>query len=115
MKDYMMIFFGPDFATLGYSPEQMQENMEKWFAWMGQMQAAGIYKGGEALTPHIRHVTGNDRTVTDRAGSEVKELIGGYVIVSAKDMDEVVEIAQGFPDYDIGGTVEIREVMVFDQ
>jgi hypothetical protein len=60
-------------------------------------------------------VSGPKRTVTDRAGSEIKELIGGYYIVAAKDMDAVVEIAQDYPDYDLNGTVEIREVMVFDK
>ncbi|UWX56611.1 hypothetical protein NYZ99_13735 [Maribacter litopenaei] len=36
-------------------------------------------------------------------------------MVDAKNADEVVEIAQDFPDYDLGGTVEIREIMVFDK
>ena len=53
--------------------------------------------------------------VTDGPFAESKELVGGYFIVTAKDMDEVQEIAQDFPDYDLGSTVEIREIMVFDQ
>jgi hypothetical protein len=63
----------------------------------------------------VRRVSGPKRTVTDRAGSEIKELIGGYYVVAAKDMEAVVEIAQDYPDYDLNGTVEIREVMVFDK
>jgi hypothetical protein len=115
MKDYMMIFLGADYSSLGLSPEQMQERMGKWFAWGNKMSEAGILKGGEALTPDVRQISGPDRTVTDRAGSEIKELVGGYYIISAKDMDAVAEVAQDFPDYDLGGTVEIREVMVFDR
>lgn len=115
MKEYMMIFLGADYGTLGLSPEEMQTQMGKWFAWNQKMADAGILKGGEALTPAVRHISGKDRVVTDRVGSEINELIGGYYIVEAKDRDAVVEIAMDYPDFDLGGTVEIREVMVFDQ
>jgi len=56
-----------------------------------------------------------NRTVTDGPFMESKELIGGFYIVQAKTVEDVIEIAQDFPDYDLGGTVEIREVMVFDR
>jgi len=46
---------------------------------------------------------------------EGKELVGGYYIVSAENADAVVKIAEDYPDYDLGGIVEIREIMVFDQ
>jgi len=71
-------------------------------------------KKGHALeSTTVRHVSGPDRTVTDRAGSEIKELVGGYYIVKAADFDAAMKIAESYPDYDKGGTVEIREVMEF--
>jgi len=115
MKEFMLIFIGSEYATLGLSPEQMQERMGKWFAWTQKMQEADVMVNGNALDgTTVRHVSGADRTVTDRAGSEIKELVGGYYIVKASDFDEATKIAEDFPDYDLGGTVEIREVMVFD-
>ena len=45
MKEYMMIFLGADYSSLGLSPEQMQERMGKWFAWGNKMAEAGILKG----------------------------------------------------------------------
>ena len=74
-----------------------------------------MLRGGNALTPNIRRVVGENRTVTDLTSAEVKEIVGGYYLVEAKDFDAVQDIAQDFPDYDLGGTVEIREVMVFDR
>ncbi|MGB1031440.1 MAG: YciI family protein [Flavobacteriales bacterium] len=115
MKEYMMIFIGDSYEDLGLSPEEMQGKMGKWFEWSNVMQEAGVLRGGHALHSEVRHVSGSKRTITDKAGSEVKELIGGYYIVEAKNMDEVVTIAEGYPDYDLGGTVEIREIMVFDR
>lgn len=114
MKEFMMIFIGADYADLGLSPEELQSRMGKWFAWGNKMEEAGVLRGGNALNPDIRRIVGENRTVTDLTSAEAKEIVGGYYLVEAKDFDQVQEIAQDFPDYDLGGTVEIREVMVFD-
>ncbi|MGC6432328.1 MAG: YciI family protein [Jejuia sp.] len=115
MKQFMMIFIGADYTDLGLSPEDLQNRMGKWFAWNDKMTKAGIVSHGDALTPQIRRITGPSRTVTDLTSAEVKEIVGGYYIVKANSFDDVQDIAQDFPDYDLGGTVEIREIMVFDQ
>ena len=115
MKEFMMIFIGADYAALGLSPEELQGRMGKWFAWGEKMEKAGVLRGGNALEPDVRRISGQERTVNDMASAEVKELIGGYYLVAANNFDEVEKIAQDFPDFDLGGTVEIREIMVFDR
>jgi len=111
----MLIFIGLDYPDLGLSPDQMQERMGKWFAWSQKMEEDGVYVGGEALEyGKVRRISGVERTITDRAGSELKELVGGYYIVKATNFDDAAKIAEDFPDYDLGSTVEIREVMKFD-
>lgn len=115
MKKFMLIFLGTNYQSQGLSPEEMQSRMGKWFAWTQKMEEAGVMVEGNALdSGNVRHVTGPDRTVTDRAGSEIKELVGGYYVVKAADLDGAMKLAENYPDYDLGGTVEIREVMVFD-
>lgn len=114
MKEFMMIFIGADYAALGLSPEELQTRMGKWFAWGNKMDQAGVLRGGNALNPQIRRVVGENRTVTDLTSAEVKEIVGGYYLVETTDFDAVQKIAEDYPDYDLGGTVEIREVMVFD-
>ena len=115
MKEFMMIFVGADYADLGLSPEELQNRMGKWFAWGNKMEVSGVLRGGNALHPQMRRIVGENRTVTDLSSTEVKEIVGGYYIVEVKNFDAVQEIAQDFPDYDLGGTVEIREVMVFNR
>ncbi|MFK5973079.1 MAG: YciI family protein [Flavobacteriaceae bacterium] len=114
MKDFMMIFIGADYQELGLSPEQLQGRMGKWFAWNDKMGEQGILKGGNALVPTAKRVSGPDQIITDGPFVEGKELVGGYYIVSAENAEAVVKIAADYPDYDLGGTVEIREVIVFD-
>ena len=115
MKEFMMIFVGADYTDLGLSPEELQGRMGNWFAWNDKMEKAGVLRGGNALTPQIRRVVGANRTVTDLTSAEVKEIVGGYYIVETSDFNAVQEIAKDYPDYDLGGTVEIREIIVFDR
>ncbi|RMG19265.1 MAG: hypothetical protein D6730_21845 [Bacteroidetes bacterium] len=115
MKDFMLIFIGSNYSELGLSPEEMQNRMGKWWEWHAKMEEQGILKGGHALHPEARRVSGAGRSITDRSSTELKELVGGYYIVSAKDVEAATRIAEDYPDYDLGGTVEIREVMVFEQ
>ena len=115
MKEFMMIFIGADYEELGLSPEQLQERMGKWFAWSEKMGKQGIIRSGEALHAGGKTIAGPKRVVSDGPYSESKEIIGGFYVISVEDMETAMEVAQDFPDYDLGGIVEIREVMKFDQ
>ena len=114
MKDFMLLFIGKSYEEMNLSPEEMQNRMGQWFAWQSKLEKAGNVKHGNALIPHVKRVSGPERTVSDRAATEVKELIGGYYVVQAKDYEEAIAIAQDYPDYDLGGEVEIREILVFN-
>ncbi|NMM48504.1 YciI family protein [Marinigracilibium pacificum] len=115
MKEYMMIFIGADYEELGLSPEQLQERMGKWFEWSNKMEQKGILRGGNALHSPAKRISGDDKVVSDGPFVEGKELVGGYFVIAAQNEDEVIKEAQdNFPDYDLGGLVEVREVVVFD-
>jgi hypothetical protein len=112
MEKFMYIFQGgmPSDA----SPEQMQENMGKWMAWIDKLAKDGRYASGEALLPGGKIVKGSVSKATDGPYTEGKELVGGYFIVNAKDYDEAVSLLEGYPDFGTGGTVQVRQVMKFD-
>jgi hypothetical protein len=111
MKDFMFIFRnGPE--PLGYSPEQMQQHMQKWFAWIEELRAKNIYVAGEPLTPAAgKVVKGAKALVTDGPFAESKELVGGFFIIKAASLEEAAAIAKACPDLQINGSVEVREVM----
>jgi len=46
--------------------------------------------------------------VTDGPFAEAKDIVGGYLVVTAKDLAEAYEIAKGCPAPDEGGSVEVR-------
>ncbi len=109
MANFMLIFRGGN--TSPDSPEQMQQQMQKWLAWFEGLTKSGAYKGqGAPLEPGGKVVRGARRAVSDGPYAEAKDLVGGYAIVEAKDLEGAVEIARGCPTYEKDGVVEVRPV-----
>ena len=93
------------------SPEQMQQNMNKWFTWMGQLRSEGKFKAGEPLSDEGKVLSGRKGSVvSDGPFVEGKEEVGGYLIVSANDLNEAAELAKGCPIFENNGTVEVRPI-----
>ena len=113
MKNFMFIFRGGTEAS-SYSPEKMQQHMQKWFSWVAQLKSKNIYIAGEPLTPGGKTVTGTKALVTDGPFAESKELVGGFFIIKAESIEQATEIAKDCPDLPINGSVEVREVMNMD-
>ncbi len=108
MERFMYLFRG---GLQSESPEEMQKHMQKWFAWIEELKKKGKYLSGEPLNPGGKTVSGPKKSVTDGPFTEGKEVIGGFFIVNAKSYDDAVEMAKDCPDFNYGGTVEVREVM----
>jgi hypothetical protein len=111
MKDFMFIFRGPAYEDLNLTPEESQAFMQKWYDWMGELSAKGRYVGGDPLRKEGKILQGNKPVVTDGPFAEGKELLGGYFIIKAESLDEAAQLAMGFPDFKISGSVEVREII----
>jgi hypothetical protein len=97
------------------SPERAQQSMQKWRAWFKDLGERGYLKNiGQPLERAGKVVGGTKKTVTDGPYAETKDLIGGFSIVEAKDLDHAAQLASGCPITDAGGSVEVRPVMRLD-
>jgi hypothetical protein len=98
------------------SPEQMQKHMQRWVSWIAELSKSGNFKSGDPLEDRGRVVSGTKKTVHDGPYAEAKDLVGGYFLVTARDLDEATELAKGCPIFDIlegsgrVGSVEIRQI-----
>jgi hypothetical protein len=109
MASFMLIFRGGDAA--GDSPEQMQQHMQQWMTWFDGLSKAGVFKGqGSPLAPGGKLLRGKRKVVSDGPFAEAKDLVGGYAIVEAQDLEAATEIARGCPTYEKDGAVEVRPV-----
>jgi hypothetical protein len=94
------------------TPERAQQSMQKWLAWIRKLESGGHLKNpGQPLGPGGKVVRGDQRLVTDGPYAEAKDLVLGFIVVEAKDLEEAVQLSRGCPMLDGGGSVEVRPVM----
>jgi hypothetical protein len=111
-KEFMIILRGGVHPS-ELSPERMQYLMGRFQDWMqkiamgGQLKSAGrLEDGGKCIRGH------ETQEITDGPFAEAKEVVGGYFLVHAADLDAAVEIAKGCPILENRGTVEVRALMM---
>jgi len=108
MEKFMFLFSGSKVYQPGQSPEAFQALKEKMIHWMGELAKKGLFVSSEPLQRTGKHVTSAKKVVTDII--EAKEIIGGFTIVQAKDINEAVEIAKGCPILESDADIEIRPI-----
>ena len=106
----MMIFRHTPNPAMQLSPEQMQDNIKQWQDWIGGIAAQGKFVSTNRLGFEGKTLKPNN-IITDGPYAEVKEILGGYVIVKANSLDEAILLAQGCPILFIGGHVEVRNIL----
>lgn len=114
----------PQYATLIYtrdadwtSPEEAETT--KAYQAFGE-EAGAFLRGGAALFPTSTATTvrveggrGGEVVTSDGPYAETKEVLGGFYLVEAADLDEAITIAAKIPGaWD--GAIEIRPVIPFD-
>ena len=105
MASVLFVYRGGNRDAL--TPEEMQQQMQKWQTWMAEgLQKGWLQDRGNGLKQEGRVVTA--KVVTDGPFVESKEVVGGFSIVRAETLDEAAELAKGCPILLRGGTVEVR-------
>ena len=95
------------------SPEEIQESIKQWQNWIGDIAAQDKFSSTNQLGYEGKTVKPG-KVITDGPYAEIKEIIGGYIIVKASNLDEAVEMAHSCPILQIGGHVEVRNIVVID-
>lgn len=89
------------------SPAQMQEMYAQFGAWQQKFKANLVDMGGKLGKG--RFVSAEP--VADGPFVEIKELVGGYMIVSAESLEAAIEVARGCPGLVRPGSgVEVIEI-----
>ena len=89
------------------SPEQMQAMFAKWNAWKEKFKD-NIVDWGDKLKSEGKIVSAS--SVSDGPFVEAKEVIGGFMIVTAESLDHAVAIAREMPAMQPGARIEVREM-----
>ena len=106
----MLIFRHEDGSKIA-SPEQMEIWMKQTMDWIGGIAAQNKFTLGNGLYFDDARVVNHNKIVTNGPFGEIKETIGGYIIVKAGSADEAAEFAKGSPILQgEGNTIEVRKI-----
>ena len=113
MDEFILVFRHEDGQKIA-SPEQMEVCMKQTMDWIGSIAAQNKFISGTGLPfEDARVVTTKDsgKVVTNGPFGDVKETIGGFIMVKANSVEEAVEFARGCPVLQgEGNSVEIRKI-----
>lgn len=94
-------------------PAHAATALAPWMAYMGELAAAGVMRGGNRLAPPWTATTvrtrGGQRMVQDGPYADTKELAAGYIVIDVASLDEALKWAEKSPSSATGST-EVRPV-----
>jgi len=96
------------------TPEDWQRMAQAYSAYGEWLAGTGWARGGDALRDVTDATTvavrDGRRIVTDGPYAETKEILGGYFLIDAPDLDAAIEAAARIPGA-LTGKIEIRPIM----
>lgn len=118
MPKYLVLIYN-DPELMGAIPEpEFNATMRDCLAHADELRQKGklletqmLQDAGKARSIRVR---GGRRTITDGPFAETKELLAGFNLIEAADLDDAVRIASEFPWADMG-CIEVRPVLEVEE
>jgi hypothetical protein len=112
MKDFLLILKTEGSVWTDLSAEQLQKHMEHGTAYIGHLIKEGKLKNANPVDSGSRIITESNGVLKDGPFNESKEVVAGYFLITAKDIDEAIEIAKANPIFkDIPTKIEVHPMM----
>jgi hypothetical protein len=114
---YAMLICGDDREWTTLDPADEQDVMKQVLAWYERWQPTGkIADGGVELQSRdtaktVRAGANGEPVITDGPYLELKEVIGGVVVLECDDIDEAARIAATWPLAAGMSALEVRPLM----
>lgn len=110
MKDFIFVFRQSSFDQTEASVEEIDAVNKKWNDWIGGIAAQGKLKNYGAHLDPAGKVIKPGGIVTDGPFVEIRERLGGFIVITADNLEEATTLAHGCPALEADGSVEIRPV-----
>ncbi len=111
MKKFLLLLHEDIEIMEKLSPKEMESIGNAHIAWATKLGEQGYLLSGDGLEENGIQITGKEAVIKDGPYLESKEMIGGYFLLQAKDLETIVEIAKECPCHLWGGITEIRPIM----
>ena len=110
---FLLLIYNDDSLLEALPAGEADAMMRECFNHADELREDGRLKASQQLeepfTAKSVRIRGGKLSVVDRPFAETKEMLGGFNLIEAADMDEAVRIAAEFP-WTATGCVEIRPI-----
>lgn len=110
MPNYLCVFRTETGECQGSSPEQLQKMYAKFGEWKEKFRDNIVDLGGK--------LAGDSAVLTSKGSTdgpfvEIKEIVGGFMIIQADTLDKAFEVVHESPGSPVpGSSVEVREIQM---
>ena len=110
---YAMLIVGSEAEWDQGTPDEIEAGMKEVYGWFEKWGPTGrIASGGARLDrASTARTIAPGPIVTDGPFAEMKEAIGGIVILEADTIEDAIEVAQTWPRLTGSTRVEVRPIM----
>jgi hypothetical protein len=110
MQYALMIYAEPSYGDA--LPEAEREKVHAEFhALLGDARVVEAARLQPAETATSVRVVGGKTLMTDGPFADTKEVLGGFALIEAANLDDAIELAARIPVARYGGGIEIRPVV----
>jgi hypothetical protein len=110
MEYALMVYAEPGYGE-ALSDEEREAVRAEYSALADDARCVGAAQLGPAETATSVRVVGGRTLMTDGPFADTKEVLGGFCVIEAADLDEALELAARIPAARHGGVVEVRPVV----
>jgi hypothetical protein len=110
MQYALMIYAEPGLEQALHDDEREAAYAE-YFALADDVRVLSAAQLQAAETATSVRVVGGRTLMTDGPFADTKEVLGGFALVEAANLDEAIELAARIPAVRLGGAVEVRPVV----
>jgi hypothetical protein len=108
---YALMIYADPARQEALSDAERDAMYAEYFALADDARCVGAARLQPVETATCVRVAGGRTLVTDGPFADTKEVLGGFCLVEAANLDEALELAARIPAARLGGAVEVRPVV----
>ena len=110
LNDFMMLFRLEPNTNYQPTETELAKQKQYWGSWIGGIAAQAKLVSTSQLGFAGKQLHA-DLSVKEGFNISDNKMLGGNMIVKAKNLDDAIEMAKGCPILSMGGTVEVRDII----
>jgi hypothetical protein len=116
MQEYLLLIRTEGNPWEVLSPEQQQKHVQKAATYIGNLIKEGKLKGAQPLELEGKIISNAGGAWKDGPFNESKEVIAGYFLVLAENLEEALAIARANPIYEdqLQARIEVRPIKMVE-